>query len=195
MMILMVSRVFFFLLVLTLGWAEGSLAGKQAGTPDLCSVESFPSEIQTRLKTEFSSWKIEGPDGLSTYTRERWKSVKPLACPGIAKGHFDDSDIPSYAILVVSKVNPQSAYKFLIFTRLSGHQFYEPEVLGSGEAGADNFFIHAVRLSKFFDKRSRLKFHAHSQEGILLVDAAENEYGVEVYFRADRTYRHQPIDY
>jgi hypothetical protein len=171
-----------------------SLVSREA-PPIFCGAESLPSEIQTRLKTEFTSWKIEDPDGLSIYTKQRWKSEKPLACPGIPTGHFDDSDIPSYAILIVPKVNPQSAYKFLIFTQVSREQSYESQILDSGEAGADNFFIHAVRLSKFFDERSRLKFHAHSQEGILLVDAAENEYEVEVYFRADRTYRHQPIDY
>jgi hypothetical protein len=115
-----------------------------------------------------------------------------IAMPGV--GHRTISR-PSYAILVVPKVNPQSAYKFLIFTRLSGQQFYEFEVLESGDTGADNFFVHAISLSKFFDERSMLKFHAHSRDGILLVDAAENEYGVEVYFRADRKYPHQPIDY
>ena len=194
-MSMVVARALFFLWVLTVGWAERSLAGKQDGTPNICGIVSLPSEIQTRLKTEFSSWKIEDPDGLSMYTKQRWKSEKPLACPGIAKGHFGESDIPSYAILIVPKVNPPSAYKFVIFTGVSREQSYESQILDSGGAGADNFFIHAVRLSKFFDERSRLKFHAHSQEGILLVDAAENEYGVDVYFRADRTYRHQPIDY
>lgn len=194
-MILVISRALFFLLVLTLGWAEGSLAGKQGGSPDLCGVESLPPEIQTRLKIEFTSWRIEDTDGLSTYTRERWKSEKPLRCPGLATGQFGDNDIPSYAILVVPKINPQSAYKFLIFTRLSGQQFYTSEVLDSGNTGADNFFIHAISLSKFFDKRSRLKFHAPSRDGILLVDAAENEYEVDVYFRADHIFTHQPIDY
>src|ERR1700730_5308211 len=168
---------------------------KQGSTPNLCGVESLPSEIQTRLKSEFNSRKIEDPDGLSRHAKERWKSEKPLACPGLAKGQFDDSDLPSYAILLVPKVNPQSAYKFLISTRLSGEQSYESQVLDSGDAGADNFFIHAIRLSKFFDERSRLKFHEHSREGILLVDAAKNEYEVDVYLRADRIFTHQPIDY
>src|ERR1700730_12748422 len=190
----MITHALFFLSVLTLGWAGRSLAGKQGSTPNLCGVESLPSEIQTRLKIEFNSWKIEDPDGLSTHAKERWKSEKPLACPGLAKGQFDDSDLPSYAILLVPKVNPQSAYKFLISTRLSGEQSYESQVLDSGDAGADNFFIHAIRLRKFFDERSRLKFHAHSREGILLVDAAENEYEVDVYFRADRIFTHQPVD-
>jgi hypothetical protein len=108
---------------------------------------------------------------------------------------FDDSDVPSYAILIVPKVNPRSAYKFLIFTRVSGELPYESQILDSGDAGADNLFIHAVRLSKFFDERSRLRFHAHSREGILLIDAAENEYEVDVYYRAHHIFAHQPIDY
>ena len=116
MILAVVSRALFFLLVLNFGWAEGSLAGKQESTPNLCGVEPLPSEIQNHLKIEFSSWKIEDPDGLSAYSKQRWKSEKPLACPGLAKGQFDDSGIPSYAILIVRKVNRQSAYKFLMLS-------------------------------------------------------------------------------
>ena len=68
-------------------------------------------------------------------------------------------------------------------------------VADSGDSGATNFFIHTTPISKFFDEPSRKKFQAHTVDGILLVDSAENEYGVEVYFWSGGQYRHEPIDY
>jgi hypothetical protein len=67
--------------------------------------------------------------------------------------------------------------------------------LDSGESGASNFFILTVPMSRFFDNESRKKFRPYTSEGILLVDAAEQEYEVDVYFWANGTYQHQPIDY
>jgi hypothetical protein len=65
----------------------------------------------------------------------------------------------------------------------------------SGHSGATNFFIHTVRISKFFDEPSKRKFQAQTNEGILLADAAENEYGTDLHFWSNGSYQHQPVDY
>jgi hypothetical protein len=46
-----------------------------------------------------------------------------------------------------------------------------------------------------FDEQSRRKFQVQANEGILLVDSAENEYEADVYFGANGRYQHEPVDY
>lgn len=101
----------------------------------------------------------------------------------------------SYALLLVSKAPADAAYKFLIFSPKEGQPSYEMRVLDLGDKGAPNFFLHSVNIRQFFDEQSRKKFHIHTSEGVLLVDSAENEYGVDLYFWMDGAYKHQPLDY
>ena len=161
----------------------------------LCKPESLPQDVQSRLKTEFGSWKVQEPAALSPRAHERWESEKPLACPGIAVGQFEIAKMPSYAVLLVPQSHTVAGYKFLVFSPRAGQPSYEMRVADSGDSGADNFFIHTTPISKFFDEPSRKKFQAHTVDGILLVDSAENEYGVEVYFWSSGHYRYEPIDY
>jgi hypothetical protein len=152
-------------------------------------------DLQSRLKEEFGSWKIQEPADLSPHAHERWESEKPPACPGIAVGKFEDAKTPSYAVLLVPQGHTDVSYKFLVFSPKAGQQSYEMRTVDSGGSGAANHFIHRTPISKFFDWPSREKFQVHTVDGILLVDSAENEYGVEVYFWSGGRYRHEPIDY
>jgi hypothetical protein len=161
----------------------------------LCKLESLPSEIQNRLKEGYSSWKIQEPTDLSPRAHERWESEKPLECPGIAVGHFESAKTPSYAILLVPTGHADAGYRFLVFSQKAGQRAYEATVEKLDHNGAANYFIHRTPISRFFDEPSRKKFEAHTVDGILLVDSAENEYGVEVYFWSGGHYRHEPIDY
>jgi hypothetical protein len=63
------------------------------------------------------------------------------------------------------------------------------------ENGAANYFIHTTAIDKFFSVTSRKKFRAYTPEGVLLIDSAEKEYEVDVYFWSDGHFRHEPIDY
>jgi hypothetical protein len=183
-----------FLLLFTLLLGQGAAGTNQS--PALCKVESLPSDIQNRLKEEYGSWKIQEPTDLSQHARERWESEKPLECPGIAVGHFESAKTPSYAILLVPTGHADRGYRFLVFSQKAGDARYEARVIDKLEQnGASNYFIHGTPISKFFDAPSRKKFQAHTVDGILLVDSAENEYGVEVYFWSGGRYRHEPIDY
>ena len=162
----------------------------------LCALSYLPSEIQSHLKRDFGSWRVQEPADLGRYARARWEGKKPLECPGIAVGKFENGKMPSYAVLLVPQGHANAGYRFLVFSPQSGQPSYEMRVVDqSDKGGAANFFIHKASISKFFDERSRTKFDARTSEGILLVDAAENEYGVEVYFWSGGNYRHEPIDY
>jgi hypothetical protein len=159
-------------------------------------VESLPSDIQNRLKGEYGSWRIQEPTDLSQRAHERWESEKPLECPGIAVVHFESAKTPSYAILLVPTGHADGGYRFVVFSPKAGDADYEARVIDKlDQNGAANYFIHRAPISKFFDAPSRKRFQAHTVDGILLVDSAENEYGVEVYFWSGGRYRHEPIDY
>lgn len=173
---------------------QGSAPAKPNGESALCKRGSLPPDVQSRLKGEFGSWKVQESTDLSPSAHKRWESEKPLTCPGIAVGQFENAN-PSYAVLLVPKVHTDASYKFLVFGPKAGKQSYEMRVADSGDKGAVNFFIHRALISKFFDETSRKKFQAHTSDGILLVDAAKDEYGVEVYFWSGGQYRHEPIDY
>jgi hypothetical protein len=186
--------VVMFLLLSTLLFGQRVASANQS--PTLCKVESLPSDIQNRIKEEYGSWKIQEPADLSQRARDRWKSEKPLECPGIAVGHFESAKTPSYAILLVPMGHADGGYRFLVFSQKAGQPEYETSLVEkSDQKGAANYFIYRTLISKFFDEPSRRKFQAHTEDGILLVDSAENEYGVEVYFWSGGRYRHEPIDY
>src|SRR5579862_7224373 len=115
--------------------------------PAPCDLRSLPPDVQTRLKGELRSWKVQGPADLGSRAHERWESEKPLACPGIAVGQFESAKASSYAVLLVLRAHTDGGYKFLIFSPNAGRSSYEMKVIDSGDHGATNFFIHAVRIS------------------------------------------------
>jgi hypothetical protein len=183
-----------FLLLSTLFFGYGSARASEK--PTLCKLESLPSEIQNRLKEEYSSWKIQEPAGLSQRAREAWEPEKPLSCPGIAVGHFESAKTLSYAVLLVPTGRPDEGYRFLVFSENLSRPGYEVRVLDKlDEKGAANYYIQSTPISKFFDEASWKKFQAHTKDGILLTDSGEKEYGVEVYFWSGSRYSHEPIDY
>lgn len=171
-----------------------SRAVTQSQGSALC--KTLPSDIQHRLGQQFDSWRVQEAKDLSATARERWQSEKPKACPGIAEGRFAGGTALSYAVLLVPSSHPDGGYKFLVFSPSHGKGSYELTIVEqSNHGGAGNYFIHCVRISKFFDERSRRKFGVKTTEGILLVDAGAKEYETDVYFWVSGGYQHQPVDY
>ncbi len=182
-----------FLLLAGLAFGQQP-ASKQESS--LCRLDSLPTDVQNRLREGYSSWKIQEPADLSQRAREAWEPKKPLACPGIAVGHFESPKTLSYAVLLVPTGHPGEGYKFLVFRQKLSQPGYEVRVLDKlDEKGAANYYIQSTPISKFFGEASRRKFQAHTKDGILLTDSGENEYGVEVYFWSGGRYRHEPVDY
>jgi hypothetical protein len=66
---LKVTFSWMFLLLLALVFGKG--AGRANQSPTLCKVESLPSDIQNRLKSDFGSWKIQEPADLSQLPGKR----------------------------------------------------------------------------------------------------------------------------
>src|SRR5579884_3041997 len=100
----------------------GATPAVPAGTqPDellgLCRVESLPEDVRSSLSRNFSAWKIQDPNDLSVRARTRWGEERPLTCPGIAAGHFQDPKNASYALLLVPINRMSNAFKLLIYTQ------------------------------------------------------------------------------
>jgi hypothetical protein len=98
--------------------------------------------------------------------------------------------------LLVPIEKPDAAYRLVIFT-LSGDT--APGSLETADqwdnGGAANYFIRRVHIAKVFSTEWVRKLKVTAKDGVMSVEAAENEYGVDAYFRANGQYRHEPIDY
>jgi|SRR5579862_322702 len=170
------------------------LSMSAANAMSACNLTALPLELQKRLKSEFSSWKIQDTANLTENAKERWQSERPLACPGIAVGKFESPTRISYALLLVPLSNPNSAYRFLVFTPNKEAQGGLTVVESSDGPGAANGFVRTVALTKVFSADWRRKLNVAGPEGILFVDAGLDEYEADVYFWAEGKYHHEPID-
>lgn len=164
--------------------------------PTACNVGSLPEGIQNRLKEEIGAWGIQQPENLSEDAHIRWKSEKPIECPGIAIGQFRSGRAPSYAILLVSHAKEKGGYELIAFTPGRQGSSYELTVLDhSADGEASNLFIHRELINKFFDERSRRKFEVEADDAILFADAGQKEYETDLYFWGKGGFQHQPVDY
>src|SRR5215469_207322 len=176
----------------------GSLSPVAAKTTEestSCSLASLPADLQTRLKADYGSWKIQEAQTLSEHARKTWEGKKPPACPGVAVGLFQGSKTPSYAVLLVPVDHPDAGYRFLVFTRKDGQPSYEATVVEqSDDKGASNYFIRQVAVTKFFNEASKRKFQVQAAEAILMVDSAETEYEADLYYWSNGRFQQQPVD-
>jgi hypothetical protein len=160
---------------------------------DLCRLDGLPQDIRGSLSRNFAAWKIQEPTDLSTRARTRWGAERPLACPGIAAGHFQDPKNASYALLLIPADHSSSAYKLLIYTQQSGQQFYGFKAVGQMDSGAGDVFVQAVPTVRFFEATSKLVAHSHVSEAVLLVDSAATQAYLFIY--ADMSYDREPVTY
>jgi len=163
--------------------------------PSSCTATSLPSDIQSHLKLDFGSWKIQESGNLSEYARKAWES-KPPGCPGIVVGLFQSAKYPSYALLLVPVNHPDAGYRILVFSRNRGGPSYETTLVEkSDESGASNYFLRKVPTAEFFSDESKKKFQPQASEAILKVDAGDHEYEADICYWSNGGYRQEPVDY
>ena len=98
--------------------------------------------------------------------------------------------------LLVPIEKPDAAYRLVIFTLSGGTapgSLETTDQLDNG--GAANYFIRRVHIAKVFSGDWVKKLKVAAKDGVLSVEAAENEYGVDVYFGVNGQYRHKSIDH
>src|ERR1700743_498057 len=81
----------------------------------LCQIDSLPKDIRDTLDRRFYGWQGQESTNLLPTARQKWATIAPLACPGIAAGHFDESRSVSYAVLLVPRDRSVNGYKFVVF--------------------------------------------------------------------------------
>jgi hypothetical protein len=167
-----------------------------AATPDellgLCRTDALPQDIRGSLSRNFSSWKIQEPTDLSLRARTRWGSERPLTCPGIAAGHFQDPKSASYALLLIPANHVSSAFKLLIYTQQSG-PYFGFKAVGQEDTGGSDVFITAVPTERFFESTSKWVAHSKVTESVMLVDSAATQSFVYVW--SDVSYERTQVDY
>src|SRR5581483_1666720 len=90
----------------------------------LCQIDTLPKDIRGTLERRFYGWKVQESMNLLPKARQKWASIAPLACPGIATGHFEDNRSVSYALLLIPSDRAANGYKFVVFTPPAGQSFY-----------------------------------------------------------------------
>jgi hypothetical protein len=168
-----------------------------AGEPDelsaLCKVESLPPDIRGSLTRNFSSWKIQEPADLSPRARTRWGEARPLTCPGIAAGHFQDAKNASYALLLIPANHANSSYKVLIYTQQSGQQYYGFKAVAQVDSGASDVFVQTVATGSFPEATARWVAHSKVNEAVMLVDSGSSASYLFVW--SDVNYEREQVNY
>jgi|SRR5581483_2396195 len=160
---------------------------------DLCHMDSLPEDVRGSLSRLFNSWKIQEPSDLSARARTRWGGERPLSCPGIAAGHFQDPKNASYALLLIPANHSSTAYKILIYTQQSGGKYYGFKAVAQGDSGASDVFIHTVAPSRFFDASSKWVAHSKVPEAVMVVDSAATE--AYLYLWSDPNYEREQVNF
>src|ERR1700716_302518 len=161
----------------------------------LCQVETLPKDIRATLERRFYAWKVQDSANLLPRARQKWAAIAPLACPGIAAGHYQDSRSVSYALLLVPVDRSANGYKFVIFSAPSGQSFYGFKVLDQSPNNASAFFIHAVAVDRVFDSGLRKKFRPKGSDGILLAFVDDKTPTQNVFFWTGESYDHAQVDF
>jgi hypothetical protein len=91
----------------------------------------------------------------------------------MAVGHFESGQTLSYSLLLVPLGHADAGYGFVVFSQRPGQSNYEGRILDNlDESGATNYFLRGMPIGKFFDEASKMRFHAHTADVILLFDDA-----------------------
>ncbi|MFL6600325.1 MAG: hypothetical protein ACJ8R9_03260 [Steroidobacteraceae bacterium] len=161
----------------------------------LCQVETMPKDIRATLERRFYGWKVQDATSLVPKARQKWASIAPLACPGIAAGHFEDSRSVAYGLLLVPVDRSANGYKFVVFSAPSGQSYYGFKVLDQNSINASALFIHAVAIDRVLDSDLRKKLRTKGSDGILLVVSDDKTITQNVFFWTGDSYDHAQVDF
>jgi hypothetical protein len=187
-------------LCIALGWnlvlanpSPRATTGEPEELLSLCRVDSLPQDIRGSLSRFFSDWKVQAPTDLDVRARIRWGEERPLTCPGIAIGHFQDRKSASYALLLVPATGAAGAYKLVIYTQQAAEQYYGFKAIVQEETGGPEVFVATVPTMRFLDATSKWVARSHVSEAVMLVDsAAVQSY---LYIWSDQAYERTQVNY
>jgi hypothetical protein len=161
----------------------------------LCQVETLPKDIRDTLERRFYGWKVQDSSNLLPRARQKWATIAPLACPGIATGRFEESRSVAYALLLVPVDRSANGYKFVVFSAPNGQSFYGFKMLDQAPLNASAFFIHSVAIDRVFDSPAKKQFKPKANDGIVLFYVDEKQPTQNVFYWKGDSYDHAQIDY
>jgi hypothetical protein len=159
----------------------------------LCRVDSLPQDIRGSLSRYFGDWKVQEPNDLSVRARIRWGEERPLTCPGIAVGHFQNPKNSSYALLLVPANHTSDGYKLVIYAQQSSEQYYGFKAVVQEDTGGSDVFACAVPTARFLEATSKWVAHSRVSDAVMLVDSAASQ--STLYVWSDLAYEHAQVSY
>jgi hypothetical protein len=160
----------------------------------LCQAEALPKDIRDTLQRRFFGWKVQDSSDLLPQARAKWAALAPLACPGIATGHFEESRSVAYALLLVPADRSASGYKFVVFSAPPGLSLYGFKMLDQAAVSASAFFIHSVAVNRILDGELKKRLRPKGNDAILLVYADDKAVSQNVFFWKGDSYDHAQVD-
>ncbi len=82
---------------------------------DRCDL--LPRDVRLVIEKRFPDWRPKLLSDLSGYDKKLWAEMHPKDCPGIAVGHFEQSDQLAYALLLVPKSGHTPSYKIIVLSK------------------------------------------------------------------------------
>jgi hypothetical protein len=161
----------------------------------LCQIDTLPKDIRDTLERRFYGWKIQDSSNLLPKARQKWATIAPLACPGIATGHFEESRSVSYALLLVPVDPSAGGYKFVVFSAPSGQSYYGFKMLNQTASNASAVFIHSVAVDRVFNSGLKKQFRPKENDAILLAYADDKSASQNVFYWKGDSYEHAQIDF
>ena len=161
----------------------------------LCEAETLPKDIRDTLGRRFYGWKVQDSSNLLPNARQKWATLAPLACPGIASGHFEESRSVSYALLLVPTERSANGYKFVVFSAPPGQSFYGFKMLDQAAINASALFIHSVAVDRAFDSALKKQFRPKGSDVILLAYTDDKTASQNIFYFKGDSYDHAQVDF
>lgn len=105
------------------------------------------------LDEKYPDWRIKSLSDLIADDQALWAKAHARDCPGIAIGHFEESDRLAYAVLVVPKAKLRHGYKIIILKESASENDYAARILdqADGEYSGSSLVISRIPRGKYSD--------------------------------------------
>jgi hypothetical protein len=117
------------LLVVTLGALNGTAWANE--NPASCA-RLLPKPLADVLRSSHSQWKVLELSDLTEDDRQIWEKARGKVCPGVARGDFDGSRKPQYAVLLLYRKTPTTLR--LVHAVQAGNRPYRLLTMDEGES-------------------------------------------------------------
>jgi hypothetical protein len=163
--------------------------------PGTCQDVVLPQDIRHTLERRFAAWKIQMARDLLPEARQAWALTTPLACPGIASGHFADSRAVAYALLLVPANRSVTGYLLVAFSAPPKQPFYSFKLLDQAEIGAGAAFILPVDVDRVFNRDLQKQLRPKAEEAVSLVHVDRKEAFQTIFFWKGDSYEHTQMNF